>query len=70
MSSRQLRLNESLYSLPTGEFCDFSTWKGTFYSVDTSAKGMLRYYGERFRTVEIVNSNFVFHAIKQNLDKI
>ncbi len=34
----------------------YKEWKGTFYPVDMSAKGMLHYYGERFRTVEINNT--------------
>lgn len=35
----------------------YKEWKGTFYPKDLSAKQMLRFYGERFRTVEI-NSTF------------
>ena len=34
----------------------YKEWKGRFYPVDLSAKGMLHYYGERFRTVEINNT--------------
>lgn len=34
----------------------YKEWKGTFYPQDLPAKGMLRYYGERFRTVEINNT--------------
>jgi uncharacterized protein YecE (DUF72 family) len=34
----------------------YKEWKGTFYPVDISAKGMLHYYGERFKTVEINNT--------------
>jgi uncharacterized protein YecE (DUF72 family) len=34
----------------------YKEWKGTFYPVDMSTKGMLHYYGERFRTVEINNT--------------
>jgi uncharacterized protein YecE (DUF72 family) len=34
----------------------YKEWKGTFYPVDMSAKGMLHYYGERFQTVEINNT--------------
>ncbi len=34
----------------------YKEWKGTFYPVDISTKGMLHYYGERFRTVEINNT--------------
>jgi uncharacterized protein YecE (DUF72 family) len=35
----------------------YKEWKGTFYPKDLPAQKMLRYYGERFRTVEI-NSTF------------
>src|SRR6478609_5897971 len=34
----------------------YKEWKGTFYPKDLPASGMLRYYGERFRTVEINNT--------------
>ena len=34
----------------------YKEWKGNFYPEDMSAKGMLHYYGERFRTVEINNT--------------
>lgn len=34
----------------------YKEWKGAFYPKDLPAKQMLRYYGERFRTVEINNS--------------
>ena len=34
----------------------YKEWKGTFYPGDMPAKGMLHYYGERFRTVEINNT--------------
>ncbi|MEM5786214.1 MAG: DUF72 domain-containing protein [Syntrophobacteraceae bacterium] len=34
----------------------YKEWKGAFYPVDISAKGMLHYYGERFKTVEINNT--------------
>jgi uncharacterized protein YecE (DUF72 family) len=34
----------------------YTEWKGKFYPKDLPAKGMLRYYGERFRTVEINNT--------------
>lgn len=34
----------------------YKEWKGSFYPEDLPAKGMLRYYAERFRTVEINNS--------------
>jgi uncharacterized protein YecE (DUF72 family) len=35
----------------------YKEWKGTFYPKDLPARQMLRFYGERFRTVEI-NSTF------------
>jgi uncharacterized protein YecE (DUF72 family) len=38
----------------------YKEWKGTFYPVDMSAKGMLHYYGERFKTVEVNNT---FHRM-------
>src|ERR1700730_15544650 len=31
----------------------FKEWKGTFYPKNLPAQQMLRFYGERFRTVEI-----------------
>ncbi len=34
----------------------YKEWKGTFYPKDLPIKQMLRYYGERFRTVEINNT--------------
>jgi len=34
----------------------YKEWKGPFYPEDLSAKEMLRFYGERFRTVEINNT--------------
>jgi len=34
----------------------YKEWKGNFYPDDMSAKGMLHYYGERFKTVEINNT--------------
>src|SRR5574341_1394826 len=34
----------------------YKEWKGTFYPQDLPAKQMLRYYGERFRAVEINNT--------------
>src|SRR5204863_1025205 len=34
----------------------YKEWKGTFYPQDLPAKQMLRYYGERFQTVEINNT--------------
>jgi uncharacterized protein YecE (DUF72 family) len=34
----------------------YNEWKGTFYPKDLPAQKMLRFYGERFRTVEINNT--------------
>lgn len=34
----------------------YKEWKGSFYPKDLPAKAMLRYYGERFRSVEINNT--------------
>jgi uncharacterized protein YecE (DUF72 family) len=34
----------------------YKEWKGSFYPADLPADGMLRYYGERFATVEINNT--------------
>ena len=34
----------------------YKEWKGAFYPKDLPAKQMLRYYGERFRAVEINNT--------------
>lgn len=34
----------------------YKEWKGSFYPKDLSDKQMLRFYGERFRTVEINNT--------------
>jgi len=34
----------------------YKEWKGTFYPEDMPEKEMLRFYGERFRTVEINNT--------------
>jgi uncharacterized protein YecE (DUF72 family) len=34
----------------------YKEWKGSFYPKDLPAQEMLRYYGERFRTVEINNT--------------
>src|SRR5438874_803559 len=31
----------------------YPAWKGSFYPEDLSEKRMLRYYSERFRTVEV-----------------
>jgi uncharacterized protein YecE (DUF72 family) len=38
----------------------YKEWKGTFYPKDLPGKQMLRYYGERFRTVEI---NYTFRRM-------
>src|SRR5215203_3895593 len=35
----------------------YKEWKGSFYPDDLPAKQMLRYYGERFRSVEV---NYTF----------
>src|SRR5437868_5750597 len=34
----------------------YKEWKGTFYPEDMPEKQMLRFYGERFRSVEINNT--------------
>src|SRR2546426_12247678 len=34
----------------------YKEWKGTFYPKDLPAQGMLRYYAERFKSVEINNT--------------
>ncbi len=34
----------------------YKEWKGSFYPADLKAEGMLRFYGERFKTVEINNT--------------
>jgi uncharacterized protein YecE (DUF72 family) len=34
----------------------YPAWKGVFYPVEVKRPGMLRYYAERFRTVEINNT--------------
>src|SRR5215475_14589775 len=34
----------------------YKEWKGTFYPEDLPDKAMLRFYGERFRSVEINNT--------------
>src|SRR5687767_15510311 len=34
----------------------YKEWKGTFYPDDLPEKQMLRFYGERFRSVEINNT--------------
>src|SRR3989442_15581437 len=34
----------------------YKEWKGTFYPEDLPEKRMLRFYGERFRSVEINNT--------------
>ena len=34
----------------------YKEWKGSFYPADLKAEAMLRFYGERFKTVEINNT--------------
>jgi uncharacterized protein YecE (DUF72 family) len=34
----------------------YKEWKGSFYPADLPADGMLRFYGSRFRAVEINNT--------------
>src|ERR1051326_6124472 len=36
----------------------YKEWKGTFYPEDLPDKQMLRYYAERFRSVEINNTSY------------
>src|SRR5690349_6647376 len=36
----------------------YKEWKGSFYPEDMSADQMLKFYGERFRAVEINNTFF------------
>ena len=43
----------------------YKEWKGTFYPKDLPEKQMLRYYGERFRAVEI---NHTFHRMPKASD--
>ena len=43
--------------MPLSSFEPYKEWKGTFYADDLPDKQMLRFYGERFRSVEI-NSTF------------
>lgn len=38
----------------------YKEWKATFYPADMSTKGMLHFYGERFKTVEINSSTTIF----------
>jgi uncharacterized protein YecE (DUF72 family) len=42
----------------------YKEWRGFFYPADLPAEGMLRYYGERFRTVEINNTFYRMPAEK------
>jgi uncharacterized protein YecE (DUF72 family) len=42
----------------------YKEWKGTFYPADLPAKGMLHYYGERFRTVEINNTFYRMPSVQ------
>jgi uncharacterized protein YecE (DUF72 family) len=43
----------------------YKEWKGSFYPEDLADDGMLRFYGERFRTVEI--NNTFYRLPKQNV---
>src|SRR5437588_683072 len=45
----------------------YKEWKGTFYPKDLSDKQMLRYYGERFRTVEINNTFYRMPKASQRI---
>ena len=55
LSSRARERQVDLYVGTSGY--SYKEWKGTFYPKDLPAQKMLRFYGERFRTVEI-NSTF------------
>ena len=46
----------------------YKEWKGFFYPADLPADGMLRYYGERFATVEINNTFYRMPKEKVLLD--
>lgn len=46
----------------------YKEWKGSFYPADLPASAMLRYYGERFKTVEI-NNTFYRMPARSMLDK-
>jgi len=46
----------------------YKEWKGNFYPADLPADGMLRYYGERFTTVEINNTFYRMPKEKVLLD--
>ncbi len=48
MTAMRVRVGTSGYS--------YAPWKGSFYPKDIKADGMLRYYAERFPTVEINNT--------------
>ncbi|MBM3838117.1 MAG: DUF72 domain-containing protein [Verrucomicrobia bacterium] len=45
----------------------YKEWKGSFYPDDLPDKQMLRYYGERFRTVEINNT---FYRMKKDAARL
>jgi len=45
----------------------YKEWKGNFYPGDLPAKRMLRYYGDRFRTVEIKTVTIFSHAFGTGL---
>src|SRR5437899_2212171 len=62
---RQHRLEKNAGLTPTPENMNlylgtsgysYKEWKGPFYPEDLPEKQMLRFYGERFRTVEINNT--------------
>ena len=46
----------------------YKEWKGSFYPADLPAAGMLRFYGERFSTVEINNTFYRMPSEKMLLD--
>src|SRR5215468_8884196 len=54
LASRRPRAAMNLYVGTSGY--SYKEWKGSFYPDDLPAAGMLRYYGERFGTVEINNT--------------
>src|SRR5205823_2019062 len=55
LSSRERERPMGLYVGTSGY--SYKEWKGKFYPKDLPVQKMLRFYGERFRTVEI-NSTF------------
>jgi uncharacterized protein YecE (DUF72 family) len=54
LKSAKLKADMNLYVGTSGY--SYKEWKGTFYPEDMPDKQMLRYYGERFRSVEINNT--------------